>query len=475
MFNPFRALLWQTPEGRGFCAASSPLREFGAEAGGLDGRDPLALPPVRLHYEDRYRRPAGFCHAGQLTDLGRQRMWALGQRLRHLYVERLRFLPARYQPETVSVLSTEIPRAVESAQALVGGLFYDGPDSTPHSVLHGPPVHIVVREERSEFLYPNIRQCPRLAALMADFRKAATDGHRDELVRLHEELRPHLLSASELGGRAATAADMYDALASARAHGVKLPPEVTPDLFRRVEQLAVHYWWTPYAQQKEAVRLGVGRVVNTLVNAMEVHVRHDRGEAPLLPAPAPPPPPAQRHLTAVDPDGGLAYAAGPGISLNLALPVVPPAPAQRLTVYSAHDSTVAPLLIALGAYDGQWPDFGSHVTLELLEVVGHPDRANIKASTAAPRHVVRLLYNHQPVAMAECAAAAAAAGLDATLCPYEQFRKIAAEYIPTDMRRECRLPPSPAAAASGASGAPVTNAVATRPAQASATAPRAVA
>ena len=78
LFNPFRTLAWQTPDGRGLCAVGSllPYLRTGAPSAAV------ALPPVQLHYEDRGRRPWGPCLPGQLTDVGRERMRALGGRPR---------------------------------------------------------------------------------------------------------------------------------------------------------------------------------------------------------------------------------------------------------------------------------------------------------------------------------------------------------------------------------------------------------
>ena len=111
-------------------------------------------------------------------------------------------------------------------------------------------------------------------------------------------------------------------------------------------------------------------------------------------------------------------------------------------LYSAHDSTVAPLLAALQVYDGRWPDFGAHVVLELLESTGDgaPGTTSSAEEHGAPAHYVRVLFNHVPVELPACAAAAAAVQPDGTLCPYERFREVLARFIPADHRRECQRP-----------------------------------
>ena len=37
-------------------------------------------------------------------------------------------------------------------------------------------------------------------------------------------------------------------------------------------------------------------------------------------------------------------------------------------LYSAHDTTLMPLLLAMGAFDGEWPPFAADVAFELYEV-----------------------------------------------------------------------------------------------------------
>lgn len=60
------------------------------------------------------------CYAGQLTPIGAAQMYALGARLRQRYAS---FLPSFFHPDIVKVRSTAIKRTVESATAVVSGMF----------------------------------------------------------------------------------------------------------------------------------------------------------------------------------------------------------------------------------------------------------------------------------------------------------------------------------------------------------------
>jgi acid phosphatase len=361
--DPFRALQWTTRDGRGLCVSGSTLVRLATASG------------AALVYDDRSvaTASAGACLPGQLTDLGRARMAALGARLRTLYGTRLDLTPS-----SVVVRSTEVPRAIESAHAVLQGLQL------------GAAVPIHVREERSEYLYPNARQCPALRALTDALRRTVRDAHKAEVAALRAALAAHLPT-----GSSASAHELYDALAAAHAHGLPLPPEADAALLDRLERLAAAHWWDPYTQNKRVVRLGMGRLLGEIVATCDARV---------------------------------AGAAG-----------VP-----RLSLYSAHDSTIAPLLAALEIHDGRWPAFGAHVAVELLAaaatVTPHPGTA---AVTATPGTYVRVLVNHTPVALPACAVAAAAAGVPPTLCPYAQFRAHTERFVPTDHATECQAVAAP--------------------------------
>lgn len=57
------------------------------------------------------------CNLGELTDKGRETTTSLGRRLRHLYVDQLRFMPPSIDDaDTLYLRATPIPRALESLQ-----------------------------------------------------------------------------------------------------------------------------------------------------------------------------------------------------------------------------------------------------------------------------------------------------------------------------------------------------------------------
>lgn len=91
----------------------------------------------------------GICLLGELTDKGRRTTFQLGQRLRALYVERLKFADELHEDE-LYMRSSPMPRALESLQQVFSGLFPR--EASPHSSFN--PV-FRQRNFTEENLFPN--------------------------------------------------------------------------------------------------------------------------------------------------------------------------------------------------------------------------------------------------------------------------------------------------------------------------------
>ncbi len=107
------------------------------------------------------------CQPGELTDRGRETTLALGERIRKLYVEQLKFLPGQLDTsshKSVTLRSTPIPRALESVQQAYLGLY---PFASREPGL--PPPTVVTRSMQDETLFPNEGACKRLAELARAF------------------------------------------------------------------------------------------------------------------------------------------------------------------------------------------------------------------------------------------------------------------------------------------------------------------
>src|SRR6186713_1123022 len=100
-------------------------------------------------------------HPGELTDRGRETTLALGQRLRHLYVDQLRFMPKLIaDSDMIYLRATPMPRALESVQQAFWGFY---PPSARTADFPAPT--IITRAPADETLFPNEGACRRFAQL----------------------------------------------------------------------------------------------------------------------------------------------------------------------------------------------------------------------------------------------------------------------------------------------------------------------
>ncbi|KAJ3592363.1 hypothetical protein NHX12_007490 [Muraenolepis orangiensis] len=261
-------------------------------------------PPMPV--EDGYRKNTltGGTFPGQLTTVGMQQLYELGERLRKRYVEEVSFLSPVFSTTEVYVRSTNIVRTIESAKCLVAGLFKQQQNGT---------VPILTTSAVSENLYPNYIGC-KLLKVMAGHRWAESATVPDIVADLQRV-------QSSLGISANQRVDFIlirDDLVAREAHGLPYPPVL--DTWRStVEQRAVDMMCHIFQPSKrENLQLCVGPLLHMLMGNMEEKLQG----------------------TAAEPD-------------------------RKLFLYSAHDTTLIPCLMALGLFDMRWPPYGADITLEL--------------------------------------------------------------------------------------------------------------
>lgn len=102
-----------------------------------------------------------FSLPGELTDIGRATTLALGERLRHLYVDQLKFMPATLETtDDIYLRATPITRALESVQQTFYGMY---PPNARGADFKHPT--IITRQASDETLFPNEGACRRFAQL----------------------------------------------------------------------------------------------------------------------------------------------------------------------------------------------------------------------------------------------------------------------------------------------------------------------
>ncbi|XP_046940310.1 lysophosphatidic acid phosphatase type 6 isoform X1 [Lynx rufus] len=269
-------------------------------AGGLKPHSP---------FDSQYRKTVlkGGMFAGQLTNVGMQQMFALGQRLRKSYVEDIPFLSPTFNPLEVFVRSTNIYRNLESTRCLLAGLFQSQKEG---------PIVIHTDEASSEVLYPNYQNCWSLQERTRGRRQAAClqPGISEDLQKVKEGMG----IASNDG---VDFLSLLDNVAAEQVHSLPSCPTLRR-FAQMIEQRAVDTaLYVMQREDRESLQMAVGPFLHIL----ESNLR------------------------------------------KVMDPATAPGKTRKLYLYAAHDVTLMPLLIILGIFDHKWPPFAVDLTMELYQ------------------------------------------------------------------------------------------------------------
>ncbi|XP_061415781.1 lysophosphatidic acid phosphatase type 6-like [Lethenteron reissneri] len=245
------------------------------------------------------------------------------------------------------------------------------------------PARIHVSHSLAEILYPNMHGCPRLGAIYQQGWKKCPEW------KLLEELlpppSPHAAPESPSNFVA-----IRDVIVAREAHGMLVPKE----LLRHRHVIDTGAVTTILnilkTSQRDGLQLCIGRLLDTLLSNIDKYMCGKMKE--------------------------------------------------NLVLFSAHDTTLLPLLVGLRVFDGRWPPFASHVAIEL------------HVEPVSRRAFVRLVYNGKEHRMPQCSA---------TLCPLEEFRAAVADLALSaeELKHICDLdykPTSPPQSPQSTSSAPPT-------------------
>lgn len=376
--------------------------------------------------------PAGeidnICNPGELTDRGRETTLALGHRLRDLYINKMKFLPATLDAslsQTIHLRATPIPRALESTQQVFTGLYpqaYRDPDLAP------PP--ITQRSFADETLFPNEGACKRFNELAKAFaaRTALLWNSSPELEYVNKRIGKYMPRESPVVkvDSHPRLSGVMDTINATLAHGpaTRLPSDFyDPVVISNIDRICTEEWFVGYLESNEYRKLGIGALVGDLVQNMVDTVR---GQS--------------KH---------------------------------KLSLFGCHDTTIASLIASLGAYDtrvDKWPPYTSSIAIELFKrkAKGSPSgaiwpdqnktwwsslfgskaasnsRTPIRDMSAAEKqsldgYYVRLCYNDRPMVLPYCRAAGRHLEGDEGLCTLTAFKEAADTFTPKDWKAECKM------------------------------------
>ncbi|KAM0248541.1 hypothetical protein ACHAQJ_009417 [Trichoderma viride] len=395
------------------------------------------------------------CDFGMLTDRGRETTYALGTRLRKLYVDHLGFLPASIKDADFLYLrSTPIPRALESMQQAFLGLY------PPHTRdANFPPLNIISRTPADETLFPNDSNCRRFAALSRAFAQRAAErwNDSDDMAYLTKKLgkwmpedspRVAVDSHPRLSG-------VMDTVNSTLAHGpaTRLPKEFyDPKARQIIEKIGVEEWYAGYKESQEYRALGIGALLGDVVARMVSNAERNV------------PPPDDEF---VQPPGQGKHEAQQQASHRRANNKNH-TDDNRFGLSGCHDTTLAGVLASLGAFNTEaWPPFTSHIAIELFRSADTTAASSSSSSSWWPSflrtsssssigrkptpsltdkqkrslqgYFVRLRYNDDPVTIPGCRTPGNHLDGDESFCTLAAFKAIVDKFTPQDWKQQCRM------------------------------------
>ncbi|SCV72301.1 BQ2448_4995 [Microbotryum intermedium] len=335
------------------------------------------------------------CYWGELTDLGRESTLNLGARLRSLYVDRLGFLPETLpdvplDQSPVFFRSTGMPRTIESLHQIVEGLF-------PSGYREGL-VDYTVRNPNDESLYPNnlcarMRQLDQISLAMAAKKYNSTLEPLDDTLIKYTKIPLRIDSSPRANG-------ILDTLYVCLAHSIRTPSDLSdPSTLRTLESAVVHEWFDAYSSL-EFTKLSMGRLLGDLKASLLSKIADPEETKDKL----------------------------------------------RLGIYACHDTSLGGMLNALEVFDGRWPPFTSHISVELLRDTSTSPLPPTATRTPSPSflssflpsfllptpsqplstkpHYVRLSFNAHPLHLPACSNPSShLPGSEGTICTFEAFSK----------------------------------------------------
>ena len=325
---------------------------------------------------------------GELTLHGAQQMRSLGNELRKKYIQQLHLVHPTYQKQDLYVRSSDVDRCLMSAQHLLQGLYPTSSTSPSTTLL--PPVHTVPQSE--EYLLKGYEHCHRYRdyvqstlnsdnvrlSLIADtplFHKMSLLTGIEVTVKNVKPITDTIIILDEFAKELAASTTTKASYPVRNGAGFKQQNATTltdKDMQRIVELHDTMNYITKSSRPMS--RLMVGNLLRELLNNIAQYI------------------------------SGTKNAVGHGV--------------PKLMIYSGHDTTVMGLLAAFGAVDAHGkstPPTGSHIEIELLELV---------PIGAIPTHdyYVRIAYNGRVLRLPVCGTA--------DLCPLGKVAEYLSAVVP---------------------------------------------
>ncbi|XP_061443481.1 prostatic acid phosphatase-like [Rhineura floridana] len=331
-------------------------------------RSPVSTFPTNTVKEDVW--PQGY---GQLTTLGMQQQYKLGEYIKKRYEG---FLSDTYKRKEIYVQSTDYDRTIMSAQANLAGLFPPTRDEIwNEKLLWQPiPVHTVPRSVEKLLYYP-VKGCPKFYQLLKETfgsreAQGAMKGHMPFLTKLASYMGYDLKTLLDFNSHKLW--DAYDTLLIQKTHNQPVPSWAGDDIMGQWKELLAFSVNAVFGTHKreEKSRLQGGLLVKDIVEKMTQATQSTDG--------------------------------------------------RKMLMYSAHDITLVALQVALNVFKLQLPPYAACHFFELYkEDNGEYTIEMYYRTTASVQPHILVLPG--------CSAA----------CPLQKFKELVSPVITNDWQKEC--------------------------------------
>ncbi|KAJ6667197.1 hypothetical protein lerEdw1_017175 [Lerista edwardsae] len=328
--------------------------------------------PVKAYPRDPYQEsawPQGF---GQLSQEGMRQHWDLGQALRRRYDG---FLNASYNRQEIFIRSTDFDRTLMSAEANLAGLYPPGGRQVFHpNVSWQPiPVHTVPDTVERLLKFP-LFHCPRYEQLQNETRQSAEFVNKTNQNMEFLEMVANKTGIPEVSLESVWS--VYDTLFCENTHKMPLPEWVTPSAMTQLKELKDFGFEFLFGIHKrvEKARLQGGLLLSEIRKNLNVAANAS----------------APQHL--------------------------------KMVVYSAHDTTLVALQMALNVYNGRQPPYASCHIFELHQ----EDDGNFSVGMFFRNESGAEPY---PLQLPDCE----------QHCPLLKFLQLTEPVIPQDWEKECQI------------------------------------
>jgi len=316
----------------------------------------------------------GNCALGQLTTIGEKQHNELGRNLRERYVNYLNYLKPNFDYKSIYIRSSDFPRTLESAQSLLKGFFppemknlnkkleeFSNEKEEIGYEIEQFPINVI--SQPYETLIANPSACPQYTNVFNNWLKNESSYIQSRFGTLLNEME-NLFNNSDVTFNAFLANDFLCRV----CHNVSLPQGMTSDIMEQLFELT-EWWFSNSWTIGNTQFLGMGPL---LMDLQEILMELVEGSIPF-----------------------------------------------KFIYFSAHDTTLGPLLTAIGNTQYHVPPYASHAEFEIYQEISTLD------------YYISITFNGNQLVLPAC---------NSTMCLLDDWMDYFSQNVPNSMQewqQEC--------------------------------------